>query len=53
MDCMAGVRTAEAARVACSAMPWTITSLEQQTIGQDQGKAATQRPGGKGAGVLT
>ena len=53
MDCMAGVRTTEAAGVAMSAKPWTVTSYEQQTIGQDHGKPATHRHGCGGADVLT
>ena len=53
MDCMAEVRTSEAAGVAWSTMPWTVTSVEQQTSGQDEGKPATHRLGGRGADVLT
>ena len=44
MDCMTGVQAVEAAGVAWTATPWTVTSVEQQTCGQDQGNLATQRP---------
>ena len=43
MDCMARTLTNEAARVAWSVMPCTVASVEQRTIGQDQGKLALQR----------
>ena len=50
MDCMEGVRIIEAA---WTAMPWSVTSVEQQTTRQDQGKPSTQRPGGGGVDVFT
>ena len=36
MDCTAVVRTIEAHSVGWSAMPWTVTSVEQHTSGQDR-----------------
>ena len=53
MDCMARVHTTEVVGVVWSAMPWTVTSVEQQATEQDQGKPSTQRPGGGGAYTLT
>ena len=53
IDCMVGIRTVQAASVARTPMPWTVTSVEQQAIGQDQGKPATERLGDGVADLLT
>ena len=52
MDCIPGVHTVEAPGVVRTQMLWTVMSVQQQAIRQDQGRPAFERLGGGDADLL-